>query len=86
MMTRATKKPAPERAGNTGLICALGALVCSGTVEGGTGMRFRMEGRLVEVGAGAAAANAVRTGRDVVGAVATRPAPTPSIRMNPSAA
>ena len=53
-MTKATKNPAPDRAGNTGLIWVLMALVCSGTVEGGTGMRLRMEGMVVDVGVGVA--------------------------------
>jgi hypothetical protein len=61
-MTSATKNPAPDRAGNTGLMWALSALVCSGTVDGGTGMRFRMDGRVVEGAAGAVGAGVVTTG------------------------
>jgi hypothetical protein len=51
-MTKATKNPAPDRAGNTGLMWVLMALVWSGTVDGGTGIRFRMEGMVVYEGAG----------------------------------
>jgi hypothetical protein len=53
-MTRATKNPAPDRAGNTGLIWVLMALVWSGTVDGGTGIWLRMEGMVVYVGVGVA--------------------------------
>ncbi len=61
-MTDATKNPAPDRAGNTGLMWALGALVCSGTVDGGTEMRPRMEGIVVVVVVGAGVAGVVMTG------------------------
>jgi hypothetical protein len=38
IIIRATKNPAPDKAGNTGLMCALWALVRSGKVDGGTGI------------------------------------------------
>ncbi len=53
IITRATKNPAPDRAAKTGLMWVLGVLVWRGTVEGGTGMRFRMDGRVVGVGGAA---------------------------------
>jgi hypothetical protein len=37
MITNATKKPAPDRAANTGLTWALVPFVVRGTVEGGGG-------------------------------------------------
>ena len=55
MMTKATKKPAPERAANTGLTWALDALVRSGSVDGGSGRWLLIGAMVVEVvGAGAA--------------------------------
>ena len=62
IMTTATKNPAPDRAANTGLMWVLRALVCSGTVEGGTGMRLRMDGRVVEGDTGGDVAAAVTAG------------------------
>jgi hypothetical protein len=53
MIRKAAKKPAPDRAANTGLICALWALVRSGTVEGGTGRRPPIGAIVVEVVVGA---------------------------------
>jgi hypothetical protein len=49
MMRNATKKPAPERAANTGLTCALCVLVRNGRVDGGTGMRPPMGAMVVDV-------------------------------------
>jgi hypothetical protein len=49
MMRRATKKPAPDRAANTGLTWAFWALVRSGNVDGGTGIRPPMGAMVVEV-------------------------------------
>jgi hypothetical protein len=57
IMTIATKKPVPDRAAKIGEIWALWARVCSGTVDGGTGRRFRIEGRLVDVGVRSAVAD-----------------------------
>jgi hypothetical protein len=49
MMRRATKKPAPDRAANTGLTWAFWALVRSGNVDGGTGIWPPMGAMVVEV-------------------------------------
>jgi hypothetical protein len=49
MITRATKKPAPERVAKTGLMWALWALVRSGRVDGGTGMWPPIGAMVVEV-------------------------------------
>ena len=59
MMTRATKKPAPERATNTGLTWALDALVRSGSVDGGSGRWLLIGAMVVEVVVAGAAMGAV---------------------------
>jgi hypothetical protein len=65
-MTNATKNPAPDRAAKTGLMWVLTDFVCNGTVDGGTGIRLRMEGMVVEVVVGAAVVGVVMTEYGVV--------------------
>lgn len=48
-ITRARKKPAPDKAANTGLTCELCCLVVNGTVEGVTGRLPPIEGSVVVV-------------------------------------
>ena len=49
MMRKATKKPAPESAANTGLTWALWVFVRSGRVDGGTGIRPPIGAMVVDV-------------------------------------
>jgi len=49
MMTKATRKPAPDREAKTGLTWALWDFVLNGSVDGVTGRRLPMAAMVVEV-------------------------------------
>jgi tryptophan synthase alpha subunit len=49
MMTKATRKPAPDSAAKTGLTWALWDFVLNGSVDGVTGRRLPMAAMVVEV-------------------------------------
>ena len=54
MMTRATKKPTPDKMANNGLTCPLDPLVINGRVTAGAGNRLPIGAIVVDVVVGAA--------------------------------